>query len=658
MGGRSRARSNKNNNRAGGRRIIGIGGRLARLSPALRRATLSFLPGSSAAVWLLSGSAVLLLGTSAVLLLGTSAVLLLGTSGAMAQVPGGGGINVGPPNLAPGGTGAIGAMGGSGIATGIGSTTNGFGVAPGGFTAPFGAYGLPPAPATAPLPPAVTPLEIPTIPPAWLLTPSIQLGEAYTDNVNLGPKGSRQSDFITTITPGLALAGQSAHVTLNLTYAPQEVIFARTSPSSVLQQNLSGSGRAELWNQTLYVEGAAAIAQAYARATGPVAPTTLTNNNNLQTVYTETASPYLLQRFGSYVDSETRYRFTSTSTSATNGGGDSGIAPEITHELRQTLLGGEFFGRLGWEALGDYTRLERGQDSADPFSGTTGKDELLRTDLRYPVYKSLSAIGGVGYERITDPTLTTQPKGVIWDVGFTYQPNPLFVTTLTYGERFNRTDIEFNATYNLDPQLSLSAIYTQTIQTGQSLLAGGLTTGATTGAGNTPGSGPGNGNPGATPAPPTNPLASGGTNGTPAFGLTSGAFLAKTGEVAATLLKERNTYTATAYESKISGNTTVATATTTAATVTSERVFGGFFNWSHLLHPDLSANAGAGYYRALFLDGSGRRDKVYTLTIGLTYHLSRTATANLSLSRSDQQSNIAADTLVDDIIMATIRKEF
>jgi uncharacterized protein (PEP-CTERM system associated) len=600
MRGSGRGRA-KNKNRARGKRIVGIGGSLA-----------------------LAG-------------------LALGGADAAAQVSG---ISTGVPALGPGGTGAVGATGGGGIATGIG----GFGAAPGAFTTPFAAYGLPPAPATAPPPPAVTPLEIPSVPPAWRLVPAIELGEAFTDNVNLAPPGARQSDFITTITPSLTLTGQTAHLNLDLTYAPQLLLFARTAPTSVLQQRLSGTGRAELWSQTLFVEGAASIAQAYARNTGPVAPTTLTTNNNLQTVYTETASPYLLQHFGTFADSESRYRFTSTSTSATTGA-SSDIAPEITHELRQTLLGGELFGRLGWQALGDYTRLERGQATGDPFSGTTAKDTLLRTDLKYPVYKALSAIGGIGYERITDPSLTTQPKGVIWDVGLTYQPNPLVAATLTYGKRFDRTDIEFNAAYNLDPQLSLNAIYTQTIQTGQSLIAGGLltntATNTNTGANPTTGTAP----------PPTTIGANLGTS--PSFGLTSGAFIAKTGEVAATLTKERNTYGATLYESKVSGNTTLTgSAAAAAATVTAERLFGGFVTWDHLLKPDLTSNASAGYYRALFLDGSGRHDNVYTISIGLTYNLSRNASATLSLSRSDQQSNIPADTLVVDIIMATVRKEF
>jgi len=102
----------------------------------------------------------------------------------------------------------------------------------------------------------------------------------------------------------------------------------------------------------------------------------------------------------------------------------------------------------------------------------------------------------------------------------------------------------------------------------------------------------------------------------------------------------------------------LAAATPTPSTVTAERIFGGLFSWSHQLREDLSSNASAGWYRTLFLDNSGRRDNVYTISIGLTYNLSRTATATLSLSRSDQRSNIPADSLLDNIVLASVRKQF
>jgi uncharacterized protein (PEP-CTERM system associated) len=529
----------------------------------------------------------------------------------------------------------------------LGGALGGFGGAPGGFTSPIGAYGAPLPSAPPTLPTATEGLVAPAIPPAFLITPSIELGEAFNDNVNLAPKGSTEWDFITTISPGISITAQGARSNLAVTYDPQELLFARTSPSNVLQQRLLGAGTAELWNQVLFIEGTASISQAFARTTGPVAPTTLTTNGNLQTVYTETASPYLRQHLGSYADSESRYVFTSTSTSSgTNVGGTAvAIAPEMTHELRQTFVGGEAFGRLGWQLLGDWTRLERGQATGDPFSGLVSKDELIRGDLKYPIYQALSAIGGVGYERIIDPTLTTAPKGVIWNAGLSYQPNPLVALSLTYGERFDTSDIEFNATYNLDPQLHLAAIYTSTVQTGQSQFAGNTASLAVGPDGTLIDTRTGQ------------PFVQ--SNGSGSFGITSGSFLAKTGTLNATYTQLRDTYTATVYETKISGNNTINPALAAAtSTVTAQRIFGGSLGWTHLLRPDLTANAGGTYYHTLFLDGSGRRDNAYTLSIGLTYTLSPTATATLTLSRYDLQSNIEINSLTNDIVMASIRKQF
>ena len=243
---------------------------------------------------------------------------------------------------------------------------------------------------------------------------------------------------------------------------------------------------------------------------------------------------------------------------------------------------------------------------------------------------------------------------MIWNAGFQYQPNQLVAATLTYGERFNTDDIEFNATYNLDPQLRLSAIYTETIQTSLSQIAG--TTNQTT-------IDPVTGLPVAPATPGASPLASSFT------GVTSGAFLSKTAELDAVLTKERNTYSARLYESKDSGSSTTTGSTalvassastfaTSASAATAERVIGSSLTWAHQLWPDLTATTGASYYRALFLDGSGRHDNAYTVSFALNYALSRTATTSISLLRSDLRSNISADSLISDTVMATIRKQF
>jgi uncharacterized protein (PEP-CTERM system associated) len=475
---------------------------------------------------------------------------------------------------------------------------------------------------------------LPPITPAWILTPSIELGEAYNDNVNLAPRGAAVWDFITTVTPALQLTGNTPRLNVGLVYDPQELIFARGTSSNTLQQRLLGSGLAELWPEALFFDAKASIDQEFIRSTGPIGPTTLTTNSNLQTVEAASGSPYLLHHFGNFANSETRYRFAYVSTSGNT------IAPEQIQEARQVLSSGDTFGRLQWVITGDYTKLDRLSGTSDPLGGTSGKDAVARTDVKYPVYAALSVIGGAGYERITDPTLLDQPHGLIWDAGLQYDPNPNASASLTYGRRFNQTDYEFNAKYNVTQRLRVTGIYTQLIQTGESQIAGNL---------NQLQLGPGgtlvNSQTGLPFAPSTN------SPGVPssAFGITSGAFLEKRLQGIVEATQERNTYLASAYYVKQSGQ---------AVSISAEKIAGGSLAWTRQLWPDLTSNAGASYYRAVFQDGSGRIDNSYSVTIALAYDISRTASAKISLSRFDTRSNIGANSLVNDLILASIRKQF
>lgn len=488
-------------------------------------------------------------------------------------------------------------------------------------------------------PPAggIGPAQGPVVPPvpSWTITPSLELGETYNDNVNLAPRGSAVWDVITTVTPALQITGLTPRLNVGLLYDPQELIFARGTASNTLQQRLQGTGRAELWREALFFDASASIDQQFIRNTGPIGPTTLTTNSNLQTVEAASGSPYLLQHFGGYANSETRYRFATVSTSGNT------VAPEQIHEARQVFTSGENFGRLGWVLTGDYVKLDRLSGTSDPLAGTSGKDAVGRVDLTYPIYGALSVIGGAGYERITDPTLIVQPHGPIWNVGLQYQPNPLVAASLTYGRRFNRSDTEFKGTYNVTSQLHVHAIYTQVIQTSQSAIAANLSQLSL---------GPNGTLVNSQTGLPF--VASNASPGVPssAFGITSSAFLEKRLQTIVEATRGRNTYLISAYDVKQSGQRTTFSPP--------ENIVGGSLAWTRQLWPNLASNAGANYYRASFQDGSGRVDNSYSVSLGLAYNISPTATVKLALSRFDTRSNIAANSLVNDLITASIRKQF
>src|SRR5271163_35839 len=72
------------------------------------------------------------------------------------------------------------------------------------------------------------------------VTPALQLGETWTDNVNIDTSGQAKSDFITTVSPSLDATSQTARVKLGVNYTPQELFFLQGTESNTLQQRLQG----------------------------------------------------------------------------------------------------------------------------------------------------------------------------------------------------------------------------------------------------------------------------------------------------------------------------------------------------------------------------------------------------------------------------------
>jgi len=431
----------------------------------------------------------------------------------------------------------------------------------------------------------------------------------------------------------LNLVGQSAHVNLALTYDPQLLLFALGTSSPVVQQQLLGTGKIEIVPHEVFVDGSASIAQAYVNTAGAFAPTTVTTNNNLQTVEAVNFSPYIDHHLGSYADTETRYRFSLVTTGA------NGIGSQTTNQFISTIKGGDYFGLLGLTLTSSYTKTGGLSTTTGVAGNASNIDELERLDIVYPIYDRVSATSSIGYEKIKDPTLTKQPSGVLWDIGLRYDPSPYASVSVSYGHHPIGTDFGFSARYDVSAQLHLNASYSQTVQTTQSLIAanlnglvvgpGGVLINPKTGLPATPGNQPFG--PGVVP-----------------FSLTNGSFLDKRFELDATATRGRNTFNVMAYDDRQSDQ----------VGQSNQQAIGGTFGWIRQLWPNLTSNVSASYARISFLDGSGRADNYYAASANLAYTLSRTASMQLSFVRSDRQSSLKQNSLVDDLVTLSLQKQF
>ncbi|MDI6745933.1 MAG: TIGR03016 family PEP-CTERM system-associated outer membrane protein [Rhodocyclaceae bacterium] len=160
-------------------------------------------------------------------------------------------------------------------------------------------------------------------PPNWQITPSIGIEGTYTDNVNL-TANNRKSDFVTRISPGLRIEGQSARASGNLNYQWQQYVYAESSARNNQQKSLAANGRLELVEQWLFLDASHNTSQQAVSAFGTQGVGNELINSNRTEVASYRLSPYIQGRLANVADYQLRYSGTHTSSdSGALSGGNS-----------------------------------------------------------------------------------------------------------------------------------------------------------------------------------------------------------------------------------------------------------------------------------------------------------------------------------------------
>lgn len=127
-----------------------------------------------------------------------------------------------------------------------------------------------------------------------LFEPALAVDETYTTNVNLQPPDSRQSDFITRITPSVRIFERGARTTLTGEVAAPVLLYVRTAAqNNRVVPKVDLTGKVEAVERLFFVEGAVHVQQAYL---SPFGPTSTAIENNPQNAYTSQSyrlSPYV-----------------------------------------------------------------------------------------------------------------------------------------------------------------------------------------------------------------------------------------------------------------------------------------------------------------------------------------------------------------------------
>jgi uncharacterized protein (PEP-CTERM system associated) len=290
------------------------------------------------------------------------------------------------------------------------------------------------------------------------ITPSIELREGYSDNVDLGPEGDEESAFISEVVPGVRIRSESARVTGALNAFP--ILRHQTAGEDEglsLAGDLAGLGTVEAVEDLFFVDAQASISQQVldSRAAASTA--------NEETVQVYRISPYLRNRFGGFAEAEARYRLSQVlvGDQAAAGGGQTSDA--TTHALSLSLESGSDFSRLFWALSSLASEESRSED-----------DDVSRREadleLRYAVDRSITLIAAAGYQFFDDGTSVNEVGGPTWRVGFRWRPGPRTDLEATYGERNDDQSANVRFSYKIGPRTTLTARYSEILETSQERL--------------------------------------------------------------------------------------------------------------------------------------------------------------------------------------------
>ncbi len=419
--------------------------------------------------------------------------------------------------------------------------------------------------------------------------------------------------------PSLRIRGRGGRTSLDLDFSHRQLFFKNTDQDESFQ-DMDATGQIEIWDRVAFIDGAASLSRQVIDAGDATTNTAAGQVNNRTDVRTFDVSPFFLHHFGTWVETETRYRYSDVRISR------DAAADTRTFNESFRANSGRQFQRLRWSLAA--SRLKEIRDTSAPSVGIITVDN----DYTYVLDRRLSLLGGVGYEKHKDRTLLQEPKGLTWNGGVALNPSRRTSLRATYGRRFDDDNFAFDGTHELSARTRVRANFTDSLQTTQRLIARDLTFVGTDADGN------------------LIDLRTGlpFTAGTDAFGVQTETFRRRRFSTALTGTRRRNRFSLVAFWEKRK----------TEITGADDTVIGVTANLARTLSRRTTADLALAYRNSKFEGAADRTDDLYTVTGNLSYQIFRNASAVLSYSRTQRESDVDVNDLTENAVVLSLRREF
>ncbi|NOT83934.1 MAG: TIGR03016 family PEP-CTERM system-associated outer membrane protein [Methylococcaceae bacterium] len=253
----------------------------------------------------------------------------------------------------------------------------------------------------------------------WLFSPSLSIGQIYTDNVNLSAK-NKQSAFITQTSPGIRVNRNTDRIKFSLNYKLQNLFNARNAQNN-LYHFLQLDSRFKLIDNSLFLEARAGNNQqninnninSNSNAVGSLNRTNVTSYG---------FSPHWTPHFNGYAVGDIRFNYDEIKT------GSNAIANSTkTEEIINITSDRRFSNNLMWRIA--YANREEKRNNNNSI-----KFQNAEAEARFKITKNLNLFALVGESNIQYQTTNNSYKnGVYYTVGAQWKPMRQFNIEAGYG---------------------------------------------------------------------------------------------------------------------------------------------------------------------------------------------------------------------------------
>jgi uncharacterized protein (PEP-CTERM system associated) len=258
---------------------------------------------------------------------------------------------------------------------------------------------------------------------AWEINPQVTVQEVYSDNIELAPEGAEEDDFVTELTPAVALEGRGMRYRVNLDYGLQGLIYANDSSRNRINNLLTGDGQLEVFRDHGFIDFGVNYGPQNVGNVGTVALDNISAVNRAN-VLAYSVTPNWVHQFGNFAVANVGYTYDEVLSSSDD------LTDSNAHTVTGNIHNGSHFEKWLWSL--DYLEQYVNDDAFDDtirFRNVTG-----RTDYYFTPH--WAAIGQLGYDDDDFNSVDDDTSGVLWGVGLRWAPRRQTSIEVIGGERF------------------------------------------------------------------------------------------------------------------------------------------------------------------------------------------------------------------------------